>query len=139
MGVGAVVWRENKVLLVRRGKPPRESEWSLPGGAQHTGETVREACVREVREETQLTVSVGPLLDVIDGIFRDPNGKVRHHYTLIDFEAEWTAGEAAAADDVVDVRWAAVSELGKLDLWQQTERIIRDSAVRRGVIDLTKN
>ncbi len=129
VGVGAVIWRDDQVLLVRRGKPPRQSEWSLPGGAQHVGETVRETCLREIKEETQLDVEIEGLLDVIDGIFRDDDGKVQHHYTLIDFKARWISGDAKASDDVDDVRWVSLAELGDYGLWQETERVIRKSAM----------
>ena len=129
VGVGAVIWRDDQVLLVRRGKPPRQSEWSLPGGAQHVGETVRETCLREIKEETQLDVEIEGLLDVIDGIFRDDDGKVQHHYTLIDFKARWISGDAKASDDVDDVRWVSLAELGDYGLWKETERVIRKSAM----------
>ena len=128
VGVGAAIWRGDKVLLVRRGTPPRQSEWSLPGGAQHVGETVRDACLREIKEETDLDVEVVGLLDVIDGIFRDEDGKVQHHYTLIDFKARWLSGEARPGDDVSDVRWVSLAELGDYALWKETERVIRKSA-----------
>ena len=128
VGVGAVIWQDDRVLLVRRGKPPRQSEWSLPGGAQHVGETVRETCLREIREETNLDVEIESLLEVIDGIFRDDDGRVQHHYTLIDFKARWLSGEAKAGDDVDDVRWVSLAELSDFGLWQETERVIRKSA-----------
>lgn len=128
VGVGAVIWREDRLLLVRRGNPPRQSEWSLPGGAQHVGETVREACLREIKEETHLDVTIENLIDVIDGIFEDDDGKVQHHYTLIDFKARWLSGTAKPGDDVTEVRWVAPTDLADYALWQETERIIRKSA-----------
>ena len=130
VGVGAVIWRGNELLLVQRGKPPREREWSLPGGAQHVGETVRETCLREIKEETGLEVEILGLLDVIDGIFKDTSGKVEHHYTLVDFAARWVSGDAAAADDVNDVRWVTLDQLSDYDLWTETERVIRKSATK---------
>ncbi len=130
VGVGAVIWRGDEFLLVQRGKPPREREWSLPGGAQHVGETVRETCLREIKEETGLEVEILGLLDVIDGIFKDADGQVEHHYTLVDFAARWVSGEAAAADDVNDVRWITLDDLDNYDLWTETERVIRKSATK---------
>ena len=130
VGVGAVIWRDDKFLLIQRGKPPREREWSLPGGAQHVGETVRETCLREIKEETGLTVEITGLLDVIDGIFKDGDGQVEHHYTLVDFTARWVSGDAKAADDVTDVRWVSLDDLGDYGLWEETERVIRKSATK---------
>src|SRR6476660_5412765 len=88
VGVGAVIWRGDAVLLIRRGQPPRVGQWSLPGGAQHLGETLAEAVSREVHEETGLTLVDLRLLTTVDLIERDPDGRVRYHYTLVDFSAE---------------------------------------------------
>ena len=84
IGVGAVVINDDKVLMIKRGKPPSQGRWSLPGGAQKTGETVGEAACREVAEETGLKVQIQGLIDVVDSITRDGNGKIQYHYTLID-------------------------------------------------------
>lgn len=131
VGVGVVVWRGADVLLVRRAKPPREGRWSIPGGVQQIGETLVEAAVREVREETGLTVEITGLLDAVDSIERDASGDVRRHYSLIDFAADWRAGEAAPADDVSEVTWADPDALAAFDLWTETLRVIRLSAARR--------
>ena len=71
VGVGAIVWKDGRVLLVRRGKSPRLGEWSIPGGAQRLGETIDQAVKREVKEETGLTVTIDGLVDVVDGVFAD--------------------------------------------------------------------
>lgn len=127
VGVGAVIWRDDKVLLVRRGKPPKDGEWSLPGGAQELGETILQALTREVQEETGLTIKVVALIDVIDAIIPDKDGDIRNHYTLIDFAARWVGGDARAGDDVTAVRWVTLEEISDYGLWQETSRIIRDS------------
>jgi 8-oxo-dGTP diphosphatase len=132
VGVGAVVWRGDRVLLVRRGKPPRQGQWSLPGGAQQLGETLREAVTREVREETGLELSDLRLLTTVDLVDRDPDGRVRYHYTLVDFTAEAPLGEPVAGDDAAAVAWFALDELPGLGLWTETLRIIEDAACRRG-------
>ncbi len=125
IGVGVVVFKEGKVLLIRRGKPPREGQWSLPGGRQRLGETIREAARREVREETSCEIEVTALLDVVDSITRDETGAIRFHYTLIDFLADWRAGHAVAAGDATEVVWADPEDLAAFDLWDETLRIIR--------------
>ena len=93
VGVGAIVFKDASVLLIRRGKPPRQGQWSLPGGAQHLGETVRAAIEREVREETGVEIAALTLVDVVDSITPDESGgRIRYHYTLVDMAAEWRAG-----------------------------------------------
>jgi ADP-ribose pyrophosphatase YjhB (NUDIX family) len=129
--VGVVVFRGDEVLLVRRGKEPRSNNWSIPGGAQETGETVFEAARRELMEETGIDARITGLIDVIDGIQKDGEGRVRMHYTLVDVAAEWVAGEAAAADDVAEVRWAKLDALDGEEMWDETLRVIRLAQSRR--------
>ena len=131
VGVGAVVWRGDRVLLIRRGRPPRLGQWSLPGGAQQLGETLVEAVIREVREETGLDVTDLRFLTTVDLIERQPDGRVRYHYTLIDFTAEAPEGEALAGDDAAAVAWFELAELAGLGLWSETLRIIAEAAARR--------
>lgn len=129
VGVGVVVWRGDKVLLVRRGKEPNRGQWSIPGGAQHLGETVFQAGAREVLEETGLEVEVCGLVDVVDGIMTD-EGRVVYHYTLVDVVAESPRGEAVAADDAAAVGWFTLADLPALKLWSETERVIRESVLK---------
>lgn len=131
VGVGVVVWRGDQVLLIRRGQPPRQDEWSLPGGRQELGETVAEAARREVHEETGLAVAVRDVVAVVDLIDRDADDRVRFHYTLIDLLAEWRAGEAVAADDAAAIAWTTLDQLDQYQLWHETERVIRLAAERR--------
>ncbi len=125
VGVGIVVFRGDEVLLVERTKPPIRNRWSIPGGAQEIGETVHEAALRELMEETGLEADVIGLIDVVDSITRDQDSRVQFHYTLVDFAAEWRSGEAAAADDVGVVRWVPLADLEAMGLWTETVRIIR--------------
>lgn len=124
IGVGVAVWKAGKVLLIRRAKPPRAGEWSLPGGRQKLGETVREAAAREVREEAGLEIAVGALVDVIDSVTRDGAGAVEYHYTLVDFTADWVSGEAVAGTDAAEAVWADPGDLARFGLWQETLRVI---------------
>ncbi len=134
VGVGAVVWRgggSDEVLLVRRGRPPRAGQWSLPGGGQRVGETLLEAVAREVREETGLELADAQLLTTLDLIDRDPDGRVRYHYTLVDFAAEAVPGEAVAGDDAEAVAWFPLTALAGLGLWAETLRVIGLAAAAR--------
>ncbi len=131
IGVGAVVWRGDRVLLVQRGKPPRQDTWSLPGGRQEWGETVAEAAMREVFEETGLEIEVRDVVAVVDLIEHDEFGQVNLHYTLIDLLAEWRSGEAQAGDDATAVAWVTLDDLGRYTLWSETERVIQLAAEGR--------
>ena len=133
VGVGVAVWRGDEVLLVKRGTEPRIGQWSLPGGRQQPGETVREAAIREVIEETGLTVTPATLIDVVDSITYGKDGNMQYHYTLVDFSAEWQAGDACAGDDAVDVCWMRLDQLDGLDMWDETRRIVRLSFSQRAL------
>ena len=131
MAVGVVVWKDDKVLLIRRAKPPRCGQWSIPGGAQELGETVRDTALREVKEETGLDIAVTDFIEVVDFIERDDAGDVLYHYTLVDWSAEWRDGEAIPGDDVSEILWIDPVELERFGIWSETVRIIQRSAKRR--------
>lgn len=129
VGVGAVVWRGDEFLLVRRGKEPRRGEWTIPGGRQDLGETVRETAIREIMEEAHVEIEIAGLVDVVDAINHDDDGRIRFHATLVDFAARWTGGEAKAGSDAMGVGWFRLEDLPGLGLWDETNRIIRESAL----------
>ena len=124
VGVGVVVFRGDEVLLIRRAKEPVSDRWSIPGGAQEIGETVREAALREIAEETGVEIEIVGLIDVVDGITRDAEGRAKFHYTLVDFAAVWIAGEAQAGSDAAATRWVGHRALAGIPLWDETRRII---------------
>lgn len=118
---GIVVWRGGEVLLIRRGKPPYEGMWSIPGGRIQPGEPVRETALRELVEETGVTAEIAGLIDVVDSI--GDHG----HYVLIDFAARWISGEPAAGDDAAEAEFVPHAEaLSRLE-WDQTRRVIEES------------
>jgi ADP-ribose pyrophosphatase YjhB (NUDIX family) len=131
VGVGVVVWHDDRVLLVRRGKPPRAGHWSLPGGAQQLGETVAEAALREVKEEVGLEVTLGDIVATIDLIERDEDDRIRYHYTLIDFVAKAPGAALRPGSDAADARWFSAAEIEALGLWAETVRVIKLAAERR--------
>ncbi|HEX2525242.1 MAG TPA: NUDIX hydrolase [Geminicoccus sp.] len=131
VGVGVVVRRDDKFLLIRRIKPPRVGQWSLPGGRQHLGETVEEAARREVLEESGLTLSSCRLLTVVDLIERDPGERVVWHYTLIDFVAEADHDRVVAGDDAAEAAWFTLDDAVAAVAWEETRRILRMAAEAR--------
>jgi ADP-ribose pyrophosphatase YjhB (NUDIX family) len=129
VGIGVAVLRPGAVLLARRGRPPNVGAWSLPGGAQELGETAEQAARRELLEETALRV--GPLLLAghVDSIHHDAGGRVRFHYTILDFAARWDGGAPRAGGDITELAWAGFDAFDAYDLWSEARRII--AAARR--------
>jgi len=124
VGIGAVIVDGDRVVLVKRAHPPIQGQWSIPGGVLEVGELVREAAVREAREETGLIVEPGELLGVFDRVLRDPEQRVQYHYVLIDFLCRAVGGELRAASDAVEVRWFKREELPGLNLAEDTQEVI---------------
>ena len=116
VGVGAVVLSRGRVLLVRRGKPPGEGRWSLPGGLVDLGETSVDAARREVEEECGITVRIAGLAGVLDRVTRDAGGRVRYHWVLVDYLAfpESDDDTITAGDDAAEVRWVPIDEVERL-------------------------
>jgi 8-oxo-dGTP diphosphatase len=125
VGVGAVIFREDTVLLVERGREPSCGKWSLPGGLVEVGESLQQAVKREVLEEVGLEVSVGDLVAVLDRVILDPKGNVEYHYVLLDFLCECGQGAAIAATDVTRCAFVPLSSLSQYSLTEGTEQVIR--------------
>lgn len=125
--VGVVCLRGDAVLLIRRGTPPRQGEWSLPGGRIEPGEKAVDAALRELREETGVEARITGLVDVVDGLFPEAG----RHYVLIDYAAEWVSGEPVAGDDALEARFVALAQVGTLIDWAETRRVIRMAADTR--------
>jgi ADP-ribose pyrophosphatase YjhB (NUDIX family) len=132
VGVGAVIIEGDRVVLVKRLHPPLQDKWSIPGGVLEVGELVREAAVREAREETGLIVEPGELLGVYDRVLRDAEQRVQYHYVLIDFLCRRVAGDIAAASDAAEVRWFSREELPGLKLAEDTLDVIGKGFAKLG-------
>lgn len=124
VGAGAVVLDGETVLLVRRSAEPLAGQWSLPGGKLELGETVEQAIIREVREETSLDIEPLRLLGVYDLIDRDPTGAIRYHYVLVDWICTVSGGELCAGDDALEVCWARRDDLARFELADFTRNAI---------------
>jgi mutator protein MutT len=124
-------------LLERRGKPPAQDTWSLPGGLIELGETAAEAVRREVREECGVEVEVDDVLGVFEPIFREPDGRIRYHYVVIDFLARYRSGELQAGDDAAETRWVAPEDLAEYELSPAAREMIRRALARAGVASAT--
>jgi ADP-ribose pyrophosphatase YjhB (NUDIX family) len=125
VGIGIVVLKPpHEVLLIRRGRAPMLGAWGLPGGGQELGETAEAAARRELLEETGLEVGELRLAGNVDSIDRDPEGRIRYHYTILDFAALWAGGEPRALSDAAAVTWADLRDLDRYDLWREAHRII---------------
>ena len=124
VGVGGVVIASGRALLVRRGGPPLEGQWSIPGGMLEVGETLLEGVRRELLEETGIEVRVGALIEVFERINVDQDGKTRYHFVVLDYLCEAVGGQARAGSDVSDVAWASPSELAGYSVSETATRVI---------------
>ncbi len=124
VAVGAVVFHEDRVLLVCRGKPPAQGVWAVPGGMVHLGESLQEAARREVLEETGIRVKPKQPVFTFDMVERDADGRIRYHYVIIDLLADFMGGTLRAGDDARDACWACRQDLDRLRLSETTRRLL---------------
>ncbi len=131
VGVGGVLIHQGKVLLIRRGKQPLRGRWVVPGGTVEVGETLEEALVREMREETGLTIEPAGLVTIFDRIQRE-SGRVLYHYVIVDYLCRYVAGEAQAGSDAEELVWAGPEELEAYDLPAKALEVVREGFARAG-------
>ncbi|MFQ6075652.1 MAG: NUDIX hydrolase [Candidatus Bathyarchaeia archaeon] len=129
VGVGVLIRDGEKSLLVKRASEPSKGLWSIPGGLVELGERVKEAAMREVEEETGLDVEIDRLLDVIDNIIRDDEGKVLYHYIIVDFLGHPVGGELKIASDVADARWVRANEIKQYKITRTLTRLLKRMAI----------
>lgn len=126
VGVGAVVFKDARVLLVKRGTPPSDGLWAIPGGRLELGETLQQAAEREILEETGVVIRAGNPVFTFDVIERNAAGEIRFHYVIVDLGAEYISGEPAPNDDALEARWISEDELSTLDVSDKTLEMLRD-------------
>jgi ADP-ribose pyrophosphatase YjhB (NUDIX family) len=111
VGVGAVIVRDGRALIVKRAHEPRKGEWSLPGGLLELGESLQDAVRREIKEETTLDVTIGPIIETFDRVHHDDQGRIRYHFVIIDFVCWAEGGEAVPGSDADGVAWVSANEI----------------------------
>ena len=125
VAVGAVVFKDGAVLLVRRGKAPNHGLWAIPGGSVRLGETLQQAAERELLEETNVRVRAGSPVYIFDVVDRDVSGRVRYHYVIADLLAEYIDGRPAPNDDALEARWITPGELHTLPVSDTTTELLQ--------------
>jgi ADP-ribose pyrophosphatase len=124
--VGAIVFKDRKVLLVRRGKPPARDLWAIPGGSVEVNETLQRAAEREIYEETGITIQALEPIYTFDYIERDEFGCARFHYVIVDLTADYVGGEPRPGDDAVEARWVSAQELARLRVSLKTLQLLKE-------------
>ncbi len=125
VGVGGIVIRDGKVLLIRRGIAPSKDLWAIPGGMLKLGETLQEGAEREIMEETGITVKAGAPVYTFDFFERDGENRVKYHYVIVDMMADYVCGEPKGADDALDARWLSADELKGLPVSNNTIKLLK--------------
>lgn len=125
VAVGAIVFKDHKVLLVRRGKPPAEDLWAIPGGRVELGETLPAAAEREIFEETGITIHALKPVYTFDVIERDASGRTRFHYVIVDLIADYVRGDIRAGDDASAARWVSPDEMASLNVSSKTRQLLK--------------
>jgi 8-oxo-dGTP diphosphatase len=124
VGVGAVVVRGDKALIIKRAHEPRKGEWSLPGGLLELGESLQDAARREVKEETSLDVVIGPIIETFDRVHRDDAGRIRYHFVIVDFVCRSDEGEASPGSDADAVAWVTGDQLDDYGVNAHAKQVI---------------
>jgi ADP-ribose pyrophosphatase len=125
LAVGAVVFLDNRVLLVRRGQPPSADQWAIPGGRVRLGETLQQAAEREILEETGVVIKAGKPIYTFDMIERDADGGIRFHYIIVDLEADYVRGDLCGGDDAAEAKWVSAADLGGMKVNRQTLGLLK--------------
>ena len=125
VGVGAVVIRDGGVLLIKRGIPPSEGLWAIPGGMLELGETLQEGAEREIFEETGIRIRAGEPVHTFDFFEKDADGRIRFHFVIVDMEADYISGEPKGADDALEARWLTPQEINGLPVSKNTLQLLK--------------
>ena len=127
VGIGVVIVNDGKIVLIKRGNEPGKGKWSIPGGLVELGEHIDSAVIREAKEETCLDVINPRLIDVVDTVDVDPDGKVKYHYVIVDYLVQVVGGEIAAASDAEELRWVPFDEVESYVLTSSFREFFRNN------------
>lgn len=116
VGVGAVIICNSQILLEKRKNEPGRGKWSIPGGLVDLGENMEQTVMREVKEETRLEVEKPQLIDVVDNVLKDENGKIKYHFVIVDYFVKLIGGAAKASSDAQELKWVQLDEVEKYNL-----------------------
>lgn len=125
VGVGAIVVKEGKVLLVKRAAAPSRGLWAIPGGSLELGETIQSGAEREILEETGIRIRAGVPVYTFDFLEYDTHNRLQYHFVIVDVEAEYVSGEIQAADDALDARWVSPEDLEGMPVSVNTMKILK--------------
>lgn len=131
LAVGAVVVRDGKVLLTKRGREPGRGLWSLPGGAVHPGEELKAAVIRELREECGIEVAVEEVAEVVERMIPDADGRLQYHYVILDYRTRWLRGDLSLSEEVEEARWVDPADLHHYQMTRGTADVIRRLLAQR--------
>jgi len=126
VAVGAVVFKDGRILLVRRGRAPAKGLWAIPGGSMELGESLQAAAEREILEETGIKIRAGEPILTFDVIERDEDGRIRYHYVIVDMIAEYIGGVLRPGDDAAEARWVSADALNRLDVSSRTRKLLKE-------------
>jgi ADP-ribose pyrophosphatase YjhB (NUDIX family) len=125
LAASIAVFRDGKVLLATRTKPPADQLWSLPGGKVEAGETLEEAALRELDEEVGVTARILRFNRHVEIFGRDAQGGVTHHFVVASFVGEWLSGEPRPGPEAGAVMWADPLKLGGLPMTRELAEVVR--------------
>lgn len=126
VGVGAVVFHLDRILLVRRNRPPNQGQWAIPGGKVKLGETLRQAAEREILEETGISIRAGEPVYTFEIIESDSSGAIAYHYVVIDLHADYVSGEPIAGDDASEAAWVPRERFLSLSVNSVTKQLLQN-------------
>jgi 8-oxo-dGTP diphosphatase len=127
VGIGAVIIQNGKIALIKRGNEPSKGKWTIPGGLVELGENLEAAVIRETKEETLLDIENPQLINVVDNVDLDEQGKVKYHYVIIDYLVHVKAGEIQAASDAAELRWVLFDEVENYNLTASFRAFFRNN------------
>lgn len=125
-----MIVRDGRALIIKRAHEPRMGEWSLPGGLLELGESLTDAVRREIKEETNLDIEIGPILETFDRVHRDAEGRIRYHFVIVDYLCWWRDGDAVAGSDAADVAWIAEGEIEAHGINPHAAEVLRRGLAR---------